>query len=875
MRKSFRLILTALFSSCLLSSCGSDIRINDLRCEYLSDPLAIDNTSPTLSWKMTAKENGSTSTAYQILAATDPALLNEDKADLWNSGKVGSPDVIKTKYSGKALESKDMVYWKVRIWDQNDKPSAWSRPAEFGIGFLNEDDWAPDASYIGIRQRGGKDAAVPFLRTTFNAVPKDRRILLHVNSLGFHEAYVNGLPVSDAVLSPAVSEFDKRSLIVTYDVTDLVRKGSNELVIWTGQGWYQTIADGVVPDGPYVRAQLEAVSSEGTEILTVTDNTWKAAESSRRTFGSWGYRKPGGETVDSRNSIPDMKKETLDMLRWEEAVVADIPAHKASPQMCELNRITAQSHPVAVYNVADSVYVYDMGSCSVGFTEVMMPVMEDGKRIELHYEDLYLKDMADFRDGTYKDYYIGNDRTTGRFSSRFNYKAYRYLKIKGLPAPLPLSDITRSSIRTDYESEASFSCSDKDMNDIYQMIHKTVHELTLGGYMVDCPHRERLGYGGDGNASTPFVQTMADAAPLYMNWIQAYADSQSENGDMPHTGPNPYRAGGGPFWCTFIIPASWYAYVNYGDTRFIERYYPNMQKWIEFAESNYKDGLLKEWGQSPDRHWYLGDWATPEGIDPRDPRSIDLVGNCVMSHAYLFMEKIAKVLGHDDDAAMYAQRHESHNELIHKTFYNNETGLYSTGTQIDMAYPLLVGATPDPLRETVTEALCRETEGRFTGHLSAGLVGVPVVTQWATMAGEAEFMYGMLKKRDYPGYLYMLDNGADTTWEYWDGKKSQIHNCYNGIGTWFYQALAGIIPDEENPGFSHVFIRPQPVEGITWVKAHKNTPYGRLSVGWSREDSSFAMEIEIPVGSTATICLPDNSVPMELSSGRHSVKCSL
>jgi alpha-L-rhamnosidase len=154
-------------------------------------------------------------------------------------------------------------------------------------------------------------------------------------------------------------------------------------------------------------------------------------------------------------------------------------------------------------------------------------------------------------------------------------------------------------------------------------------------------------------------------------------------------------------------------------------------------------------------------------------------------------------------------------------------------------------------------------------------VGVPVLTQWATENEEAEFMYSMLKKRECPGYLYMIDNGAYTTWEYWNGIKSQIHNCYNGIGSWFYQALAGICPDEKQPGYRHTYIKPQPVSGIDWVKAAKNTPYGKLAVEWKKEDGKFIITINIPVGSTATICLPDGTHSPTLPSGHHTLSCSI
>ena len=847
--------------ACLFASCqdSSKLIVSNLQCEYLDAPLAIDNTSPHFSWKMVGKQNGVASSAYQILVATDLDKLNEEAADLWNSGKVMDTRSNGITYQGKPLATRSLAYWKVRVWNQNGKASEWSKPTRFGIGLLTAKDWSANAQYIGIAQPDEKTQIAPLLKKNFQYEPGKETVLLHVNSLGYHEAFVNGKAVSDAVLAPAVSQFGKRSQIVTYDVTSLLKKGENELMIWTGIGWYQTHSKEVVAGGPYVRAQLDVVSAQGANTLLVTDDSWQASVSGRNTFGTWRPHQMGGEIVDARVTPV-----------WEPVIVADIPAHSATPQMCELNKKIKSFHPVKVLKDEDGWYIYDMGTNFVGFTEVKMPLVADGQQVELHYDDYFLTDSVGFREGLYTDYYIGNGQKGGSFSSKFNYKGYRYLKIIGLAEALPLQDITASTVRTNYSGKATFACSDEDMNAIYNMVHNTLENLSLGGYIVDCPQIERLGYGGDGNASAVTAQTFFNLAPLYMNWIQAWSDSQREDGGMPHTAPNPYTAGGGPYWCGFIIPASWLTYVNYGDMRLMERYYPVMQKWLGYAESYHVDGLLKQWPNTEYRGWYLGDWVPPMGINPQDPASIDLVNNCFLSDCYGMMTKIAKVLGKDADIPGYTQKQEALKTRIHETFFHAENNQYASSSQIDLIYPMLVGVTPADLQAKVKEALFQESAERFRGHIATGLVGISILTQWATQNQEAEFVYGMLKKRTYPGYLYMIDNGATLTWEEWDGERSQLHNCYNAIGSWFIQALAGITPDETAPGYKHVNIRPQMIEGITWVKASKDTPYGLLEVSWEKNGNDFSMEVNVPVGCSATVYLPDGSTK-ELASGKHVI----
>lgn len=871
----------------VLGACSSrpSLVVKELQCEKLVNPLAIDQTKPYLSWQLETNENAVHQSAYQILAATDEDLLTEEKADLWNSGKVESPESAWVLYQGDELSSKSLVYWKVRVWDGDDKASDWSGTACFGIGLLNPSDWK--AVYIGSDTLSGKPQS-PLLWKHFQWNQKGTKAFLHVNSLGYHEVYLNGKKVGDAVLAPAVSQFDKRSLIVTYDVTDLLEKGENDLVLWLGKGWYQDGLPGVVKGGPFVRAQLEEFEDGEWRTSLVTDSTWKTRESGYVSTGTWRPWQFGGEEIHADCVLPDLGAETLNAVSWNTTVLAAIPEHQVSPQMAELNGIREHLHPLTCKASGDSAWIYDLGTNLTGWTKIQFPPLEKGQKIRISYCD-FLDDKGEFRDHLYEDYYIASGADSAEvFSNKFNYHAYRYLKLTNLKEAPALSAITASLVHTNYSGESFFACSDKDLNAIHDMIHYTLRCLTLGGYMVDCPQIERLGYGGDGNASTPTVQTMFNLSPLYMNWMQAWADCMREDGSMPHTAPNPYAAGGGPFWCGFIITASWQTYLNYGDRRLLDRYYPYMQQWLEYVAHYTVDGLLKKWPDTSYRNWYLGDWATPVGIDQTNPLSVDLVDNCYIAVCYQTMSKIASLLNKADDSRGYKAKYDALTKRIQETFYDVKKNTYASGTQIDLVYPMLAGVTPDNLKETVLKTLYEVTANRFQGHLATGLVGIPVLTEWAVKNGQAEWMYQMLKKRDYPGYLYMLDNGATTTWEHWNGERSHIHNCYNGIGAWFYQALAGIMPDESQPGYKHIWIKPQVVNDISWVQASKDTPYGLLKVRWEKKDASFVLDVQIPVGSSASVSLPfpvenvrvngqpsESKETLDLESGSYRIECSL
>jgi len=839
--------------------------LSDLTCEGLKDPLGVNTLQPRFNWKNNCSRQGATQTAFQILVADDINKLNEKEANLWNSEKITSSSNIWVEYKGKPLQPGQLLFWKVRIWDENGDLSSWSSPARLGIGLLDKEDWT--ASYIGYPSEKGFHSA-PQLRKTFSLNRADKKgiYFLHVNSLGYHEIYVNGKKVSDNVLSPAVSQFNKRSLIVTYDVTPLLRTGNNNLIIWLGSGWYTEGLPGVVGNGPAVRAQMERLLEGTKEIVLCTDSSWMGRESEYTHFNdwAWGY---GGEIVAGNLETRNRVFETPDELIWENISIAEIPEHKTTPQMVEPNKIRETIHPIKIENLNDGTLLVDMGKGLTGWFEITFPDLENSQEIVMEYAD-HLKENGELATQRQKDKYIASGSGTEFFINRFNYRSFRYVKISNLKQPLQLTDIKAHLIHTDFEIASSFECSDEDLNRIHDMVAYTLRCLGLGGYLVDCSHLERLGYGGDGNASTVTAQTMFSLAPLYNNWLQAWEDVVREDGSMPHTAPNPFAAGGGPYWCGFIISASWNSYQHYGDIRLLERNYPVMQKWLGYVDKQSVGGLLKRWPDTEYRSWYLGDWATPEGAgDPNqlDERSVDLVSNCYISVCLDQMKNIAGLLGKTGEAEYYSEKRAQLNRRIHETYFDALQGDYATGSQIDLIFPMLAGVTPEELRDGLTNRLIERTIKEYGGHLNTGLVGIPVMMEWAAIDHQPDFIYSMLKKKSYPGYLYMMEQGGNTTWEHWNGDRSRIHNCYNGVGQWFYQAIGGIRSIPGKPAYSEFLVNPQIPEGVTWARTTQETPYGKIAVHWELLDEKMTMGVEIPVGSIAKLIPPESATSIRVN----------
>ncbi len=870
-----------------LSGCRENysLYLFDLKTENLHNPLAIDAQTPRFSWKLSQTYNGNHQTAFQVLVASHPDLLTETTSDLWNSGRVESIEQVLVPYEGAPLMPGTLFYWKVRVWDAQGKASPWSEMAEAGIGLLSAVNW--QARYIGMGEDGDYSDS-PQMFTRFSLPDSPGRQLLHVNSLGYHEVYVNGIKVGRGVLTPAVSEFTRRSLINTYDLAPYTHPGVNTLMIWLGSGWYSYGLPGVEHNGTLLRAQLELVEGSNRQVLVATNSDWMVRRSSYRRHGTWRSNQFGGEIVDGAMQPFDLDFDSPEANVWTPAAEVFLPEKLATPQMAELNAITDTLYAHQVLALADGVWLVDMGTNLTGWVEIDFGSVAKGETIRIEYAD-HLKANGEFNDRNYYDLYYGSGTDKNIFINRFNHHGFRYLRISGpFAEPLP-EQIRGYLVHQDFEITSGFVSSDTDLNQIHDMLQYTLKCLSLGGYIVDCPQIERLGYGGDGNASTKTAQIMFGLAPLYHNWMQSWEDVMRDDGGMPHTAPNPYPAGGGPYWTGFLITGSYRTYLQYGDTQIIRRHYDAMKKWLTYVEKHRVDGLLKRWPDTDYRAWYLGDWATPEGIDQTHQTSVDLVNNCFVAVCLDTMSEIARLLNNSEDAQYFALEAKELKEIIHKEFFD-EKGGYGTFTQIDLSYPLLAGVVPDSLLPVITSTLEREIRIDRQGHFACGLVGIPVLTEWLTQDQSVDLFYEMLKKRTYPGYLYMIDNGATTTWEHWDGARSHIHNCYNGIGSWFYEALAGVTSSDNQPALRKIRIAPQVPEGLEWIKSWRSTPYGKLVVDWQQKGKWLYLDVEIPPGTEATIPMPNNGevylngkkvkgldYPRELNllSGSHTVRYSI
>lgn len=866
---------------------------SDLQCEYRHDPLGIDVKQPRLSWKLkatNATQRGQAQTAYRILVASSAEQLAENKADLWDSGEVKSDQSQLVVYNGSPLSADVLCYWKVQVRDDAGILSAWSLPAQWTMGLLDASEWT--GKWIGTSTQfaelkklppKGDYLADPWLRKTFDLKEKPRRAVIHVASVGYHELYVNGKKVGDAVLTPSVADHTKRARYVTYEITEDLRVGANTIGLWLGTSWsvYPLYKTDDKPQTPIVIAQARIESPDGQIQSLVTDESWKTHPSPNALLGTWNFTNFGGEYYDAGRDLPNWCSPDLNEADWKPVTVYH-PRLILSAEMVEPNRRIRKIEPVAIEKIEGQGYRVDMGVNFAGFVELDVKG-QPGDIIELQFSEDPNKLMTHKLRSAYR---IGADGR-GTFRNRFNYASGRWILIKGLGYKPARQDIQGFLVRTDYQRAGWFESSNKLLNNIYNVVLWTFENLSVGGYVVDCPQRERMGYGGDAHATTQTAMNNYHLGAFYTKWSQDWRDVQGKEtawglgekatnqnaptqpGNLPYTAPT-YWGGGGPAWSGYCVTLPWYMYRHYGDTRILEENLPTIERWLAFLETKSKNDMLVRWGGQWD---FLGDWLWPgaEGVNG-DTRETLFFNNCYWIYNLQTAASIAEVLGKEDLAARYSTRAETVRKAVHNEFFNPQENGYVNNFQAYLAAALLVGLPPKNLQPAVWKRFEDEILVRRKGHFWGGITGGYFIVKNLIEFDRPDLMFEMATKEDYPSWGDMLRRGATTVWEAWDGQNSLLHSSYLHIGAWFIEGLAGIQPDPNGPGYKRFIIKPGVLANkqLDWVKGRFESPYGTIRSEWQLRDGALKLTVSVPPNTSATLYLP-TADPKSVKEGGQSL----
>ena len=713
----------------------------------------------------------------------------------------------------------------------------------------------------------------PWFRGEFDLTGEPESALVTVHSAGYFELYANGVKVGDDVLTPAVSIAEVCTFTVTYDVKHLLRPGTNCLGLLTAKGWAGSIA---------ARAQLDAVVA-GRKVTFGTGPDWKTCPSGSSHLGKWTWNDFGGERIDAAGHLPDWCRPGIDTNSWANAVNASAPKGTPFNHTAPLNRIGERIAAREITPLADGRHEIDFGTNLTGWLRLKFPLLRAGQVVRMHFADrvfpggVHASPIGNIAvsggscvsfprmgggDNLYQTYHQTSEFVSAgvpgeEFCHKFNYAGFRYVVVEGLDAAPLKEDANAMLVESDLADAGSFECSDPLINRIHQMNRWTLRCLNLGGYMVDCPHRERMGYG-DGQVSVEGAMMNFDAARFYEKWVRDWRLAQSpQDGAMPNLAPPFTGGGGGPPWAGVIAELPWQHFLHYGDARVLEENVAAARRYVEYLDSRATNEVLRHWGKGFE---FLGDWVPPQrGMDTQNwPTSemAELFCNCYRVYLWQLVERMSESLGRVDDAEHARRRIAAIRPAVHAAFYDASNKRYVIDEQIYYAMPLLTGVTPEDERPAVTANLVKCLVEKNKGHLDTGMLGTKFLLGFLGDAGRDDLVLAIYQKKDYPGWGYMVEQGATTLWEQWNGHWSQIHACFASADNWLYHGLAGIRPDPKQPGFKHSIIKPAMVGDLTWVKCHHVSPYGRIVSNWKREGDRLTMEVTIPPNTTATVFVP-------------------
>jgi len=855
----------------------------NLMVEYRKKPFT-DEKKPRFSWQMKALARDTRQYAYQVQVATSEDLLLSDTPDVWDSKKIAGNQSTNVSYKGGEIKKSTRYFWRVRIWDERDVPTDYSEISWWESTKLAEADWS--AQWIGDgrkaplrRQDHYKDIPNPIFRKAFTLTKPVQSARLYIAGLGYYEAFLNGERVGNSVLDPGWTNYGKRVLYSTYPADSLLQAQENVLAVSLGNGWYNPLPLGlfrkfnlreILTIGqPKLIAELLVNHPDGSQTVIKSDTTWKCSTGPLLRNNIYL-----GEKYDAREERPGWKTVGYDASEWTAAVKADPPGGKMLAQMTPPIRITKTIRPKAINRLANGDYVVDFGQNFAGWLKIQFRGTKPGTPIRMRYGELLFEDGSVNGNTTVaghikaewslsggpgapptayqEDTYITRGADNEVFQHTYTFHGFRYVQVSGYGGELAVEDLAGLRLNADVPEVGSFNSSNQQFNRI-QEITKWTFLSNIFSIQSDCPGREKFGYGGD-------IVTAAEAycynyhmPNFYEKTVRDFRDDARPGGGMPETAPyngidsKGLGEGSGPVGWQLAYPYTQKILWDfYADRRILERNFPAMVRMVNFMESVAGDSLI---------YHGIGDHVSV------DPKPVRLSSACFYYHNVKLLAAFADILNKSEQAKKYGEKASIIKSKINEEFLNQESGGYTESpTQITQAFALFYELPPTPeVAQNTLNLLMDEILKTHNGHLSTGIFGTKFLFDVLREHKKPNVAFTIVNQEEYPGYGYMLANGATTLWEHWDKSRNQnskSHPMFGSVSEWFYRHLGGINPDPEIPGFEHILLTPGIPDSLEWVKVRYQSVKGEIRSEWKKEDGDWSWDVEIPGNTYATVTLP-------------------
>jgi alpha-L-rhamnosidase len=865
------------------------LKIVGCKTEYAINPLGLSTLAPRLFWRIETQEQAVRQTAYQILVASSLLKLNNDDADMWDSGKIVDNRSIQIVYEGKPLQEEGVYYWKVRVWDGNDQQSAWSEPAFWTMGLLSRIAWK--GKWIGrkpvLKVNPSEVSAVdenkpelekrllpsPYLRKTFAIRGPVKRATAYATALGVYKLSVNGARLGGDWFAPGWTDYNVRTQVQTYDITDQLKTGSNTFSVIVGDGWYSGtvgfLGNKVYGERPFFLLQTNIEYEDGSTDSVVTDGSWAV------TTGPILYSDMiKGETYDATKELTGWDTVDYDDSAWEKPDVRPGYNGVLSATLEPPIRTTEILKPISIRKTDAGTYIYDMGQNMVGWTEVIVSGKR-GTRITLSHTEMLNPDgsmyLDNLRVAIQQNHYILKGEGEERYEPNFTFQGFRYVELIGYPGEADLNTIIGKVVHSDTAKTGSLRTSDEKINKLYSNITWGQRGNFLS-VPTDCPQRdERLGWTGDAQIFARTASYNMDVSQFFTKFYQDMLDCQQPSGAFTDVAPDAgwirhkmwntrlnWYAPDNSGWGDAGVVIPWTLYLMYGDTRILEANYNAMERWVEYLRCS-TDNLIR-----PDYANY-GDWLSIGADTPNE-----VLATAYFAYSTQLLSRIAGVLGKADDEAHYQALFADIAAAFRGAFVD-EAGIIRGNTQTVYVLALQFGLLTEELREKAVEHLTADIKQRGD-RLSTGFLGVGYLLPALTDNGRLDVAYQLLTQEEFPSWMYSIKHGATTIWERWDGwtedkgfqtpsMNSFNHYSLGSVGEWMYRYMAGIETDAAASGFRHAIIRPRPGGTLTEVEASYESLYGTISTHWKQESKGpFHLVVVIPPNTTATVWIPKGTV---------------
>ena len=689
---------------------------------------------------------------------------------------------------------------------------------------------------------------------------------LYITAAGYYRASINGKSVGKNVLDPAWTDYSKRIYFSEYDVTSLLNEDKNCLGVSLGNGFYnplplrkwgrRNLREDLHVGKPVFLAKLIITYQDGASEEIVSDNTWKYA------YGpivkNCVYL---GVAYDARREIEGWDSPGFNDDLWNSAAIGTKPDGILQKAFFPPVQVTKEINPVKIYCPQPGIWMIDMGVNFTGTYRIKLSgnpgdtiSFRFGERI---YDDGTLNPLTTVVGQIKKkgiggpgaphiawqtDSYIIGDAPNAWFQPEFTYHVYRYMEITGLDSKPEFSDVKGLVIHSNVTDKNSFSSSVALLNSIQEATERTFLS-NLVSVQSDCAAREKFGYGGDLNATSESFIYNFDMQTFYRKTIYDWVDAMNDS-SFVDTAPFAGVKYCGISWESAFITTQYYLYLYYNDTDIIRELYALNNQWMDKVARIHPGGMVE---------------AGLSDHESLEPVPVELTGTTHYIQCARIMEKFASVMGDRAKEEKYHKLVDKLVKLVRDKFWDhpvkekiNRQTLFST--------LLYHGIIPNDDLEAATDSLLNAVRNGPSRHFNTGIFGTKYILETLSKYVSAERVFEIVNSTTYPGWGFMIDNGATTIWETWkesDNIFSNSHPMFGTVTEWYYRWLGGIRPDPENPGFKAFVLAPSTPEGLRFVNCTYHSPYGPIVSNWKQlQEGNYQFEITIPGATLASIKLP-------------------